>query len=115
MFNGYTCYQAERAKTQAEQREADAQLGQLFAALAQLLGSLAKPVRALRRQSGTESPAGEHARHPVGFQKSAAGPDLGFYAVRSYSLTRVINVGGHDGLGVRPDGCGDNVAVTVVR
>jgi len=66
MFNyGYTCYQAERAKTQAEQREADAQLGQLLAALAQLLGSLAKPVRALRRQSGTESPAGEHARHPA--------------------------------------------------
>ena len=49
MFNyGYTCYQAERAKTQAEQREADAQLGQLLAAFAQLLGSLAKPVRALR-------------------------------------------------------------------
>jgi hypothetical protein len=66
MFSyGYTSYQAERAKTQAEQREADAQLGQLLAALAQLLGSLAKPVRALRRQSGTESPAGEHARHPA--------------------------------------------------
>jgi len=45
MFNGYTCYQAERAKTPAEQREADAQLGQLFAALAQLLGSLAERVR----------------------------------------------------------------------
>jgi hypothetical protein len=69
MFNyGYTCYQAERAKTQAEQREADAQLGQLFAALAQLLGSLAKPVRALRRQSGTGPSAVEHARQP------AAGP-----------------------------------------
>jgi hypothetical protein len=27
----------------------------------------------------------------------------------------VINVGGHDGLGVRPDGCGDNVAVIVIR
>jgi hypothetical protein len=66
MFNyGYTCYQAERAKTQAEQREADAQLGQLLAAFAQLLGSLAKPVRALRPQSGTESSAGEHARHPA--------------------------------------------------
>lgn len=65
MFNyGYTSYQAERAKTQAEQREADAQLGQLLAALAQLLGSLAKPVRALRRQSGTES-GGKHARHPA--------------------------------------------------
>ena len=66
MFNyGYTCYQAERAKTQAEQRQVDAQLGQLFAALAQLLGSLAKPVRVLRRQSGTEPSAGEHARQPA--------------------------------------------------
>ena len=26
----------------------------------------------------------------------------------------VINVGGHDGLGVRPDGCGDNMPVIVV-
>src|SRR5258708_32734684 len=69
MFNyGYMCYQAERAKTQAEQREADAHLGLLFAALAQLLGSLAKPVRALRRQSGTGPSAVEHARQP------AAGP-----------------------------------------
>ena len=25
-----------------------------------------------------------------------------------------INVGGHDGLDVRPDGCGDNVAVIAV-
>jgi hypothetical protein len=66
MFNyGYTCYQAERAKTQAEQRAADAQLGQLFAALAQLLGSLAKPVRALRRQSGTGPLAVELARQPA--------------------------------------------------
>jgi hypothetical protein len=66
MFNyGYTCYQAERAKTQAEQREADAQLGQVIAALAQLLGSLAKPVRALRRHSGTGRSAGEHARQPA--------------------------------------------------
>jgi hypothetical protein len=65
MFNGYVLYQAERAKTQAEQREADAQLGQFFAALAQLFGSLARPVRALRRQSGTEPSAGEHARQPA--------------------------------------------------
>jgi hypothetical protein len=65
---GYTCYQAERAKTQADQREADAQLGQLFAAVARLPGSVARPVRALRRQSGTGPPAAGHARQP------AAGP-----------------------------------------
>jgi hypothetical protein len=29
-----------------------------------------------------------HLTVPVGFQKSATGPDLGFYAVRSYSLMR---------------------------
>lgn len=63
MFNyGYTCYQEERAKTRAEQRDADAQVGQLLAALGQLLGSLAKPVRALRRRSGTEPLVGELAR-----------------------------------------------------
>ena len=26
----------------------------------------------------------------------------------------VADIGGHDGLGVRPDGCGDNVAVIAV-
>jgi hypothetical protein len=62
---GYLCYQTERPKTRAELREADAQLGQFFAALAELLGSLAKPVRALRRQSGTGVSAGEHARQPA--------------------------------------------------
>ena len=66
MFNyGYTCYQAERARTLAEQREADAQLGRLFAALGQFLGSLARPVRALRRQSGT-GPVGRPACTPAG-------------------------------------------------
>jgi hypothetical protein len=62
---GYLCYQAERPKSRAELRKADAQLGQFFAALAELLGSLAKPVRALRRQSGTGPSAGEHARQPA--------------------------------------------------
>jgi hypothetical protein len=66
MFNyGYLGYQAERAKTRAEQRAADAQLGQLFAALARLLGPLAKPVRALRRQSGTGRLASKRARQPA--------------------------------------------------
>ena len=66
MFSyGYTCYQAERARTLAEQREADAQLGQLFAAFGQFLGSLAKPVRALRRHSGT-GPVGRRACMPAG-------------------------------------------------
>src|SRR5438477_11453603 len=32
-------------------------------------------------------------RHPVGFQNSAAGPDLGFYAARSYSLMRPPRTG----------------------
>jgi hypothetical protein len=68
MLNGYPPYQAERAKTRAEQMEADAQLGQLFAALSQSLRSLAKPVRALRRKSGTGRPACDGARQP------AAGP-----------------------------------------
>jgi hypothetical protein len=62
---GYTCYQAERARTLAEQREADAQLGQLIAALGQFLGSLARPVRALRRHSGT-GPVGRRACMPAG-------------------------------------------------
>jgi hypothetical protein len=66
MFNyGYTCYQAERARTPAEQREADAQLGQLFAALGQVLGSLARPVHALRRHSGA-GPLGRRACRPAG-------------------------------------------------
>jgi hypothetical protein len=41
--------------------------------------------------AGDEDPVGALA--PVGFQKSAAGPDLGFYAVRSYSLTRPPRTG----------------------
>jgi hypothetical protein len=32
-------------------------------------------------------------RDPVGFQKSATGLDLGFYAVRSYSLMRPPRTG----------------------
>ena len=31
--------------------------------------------------------------NPVGFQNSAAGPDLGFYAARSYSLMRPPRTG----------------------
>lgn len=62
---GYMCYQAERPKSQTEQRKTDAQLGQLFAALAQLLCSFAKPVRALRRQSGTRPSACDRARQPA--------------------------------------------------
>ena len=31
--------------------------------------------------------------HPVGFQNSATGPDLGFYAARSYSLMRPPRTG----------------------
>ena len=61
---GYLAYQAEHAKTQAGQREADAQLGQLSAALAPWFRSLAKPVRALRRQSGT-GPQGLRACMPA--------------------------------------------------
>ncbi len=30
---------------------------------------------------------------PVGFQNSATGPDLGFYAARSYSLMRPLRTG----------------------
>jgi hypothetical protein len=33
-------------------------------------------------------PAGLGRSAPVGFQNSAIGPDLGFYAARSYSLMR---------------------------
>jgi hypothetical protein len=32
-------------------------------------------------------------RNPVGFQNSAGGPDLGFYAARSYSLMRPPRTG----------------------
>ena len=31
--------------------------------------------------------------YPVGFQKSATGPDMGFYAARSYSLRRPPGTG----------------------
>ena len=35
----------------------------------------------------------EGGHHPVGFQNSATGPDLGFYAARSYSLMRPPRTG----------------------
>ncbi len=34
-----------------------------------------------------------HPTGPVGFQNSATGPDLGFYAARSYSLMRPPRTG----------------------
>ena len=40
-----------------------------------------------------EEPSLTARRNPVGFQNSATGPDLGFYAARSYSLTRPPRTG----------------------
>ena len=49
----------------------------------------AEPIRAARTGLVFAPETGE----PAGFQNSATGPDLGFYAERSYSLTRPPTTG----------------------
>ena len=51
------------------------------------------PVVAALPLGGFKQSPGTRARGPVGFQNSATGPDLGFYAARSYSLMRPPRTG----------------------
>jgi len=56
------------------------------------LGNVYRPVRP-RRDRALAQCRKSLARYPVGFQNSAAVPDLGFYAARSYSLMRPPRTG----------------------